>query len=253
MNGPIPPPIELLGLRVHPVDRKGLMEAVAALIARSRRGTIAYVNVHVMNLAASDRALRDFLNGVDLCYCDGEGVRLGARLLQKELPMRMTGADWIWELAARAEEEGWRIFWMGGEPGVAVAAAERLRQRHPGLQIAADHGFYPVEAQEALLSRIRAFAPQILLVGMGSPTQERWVATWRERLDIPVVWVLGATADFVSGRVSRGPAWLHQRQEWLARLLTEPGRLWKRYLIGNSRFFLQVLVERLRTGGEKAG
>ena len=250
MSAGIPEPVELLGVHVHPVDRQGLMEAVAALIAQPRRSTIAYVNVHVMNLAAADGALRAFLNGVDLCYCDGEGVRLGARILQKELPMRMTGADWIWELAARAEAEGWRIFWMGGEPGVTEAAALQLRQRCPRLQIASDHGFHPPEAQGALRERIHHFAPHILLVGMGSPTQERWVATWRERLDVPVVWVLGATADFVSGRVSRGPAWLHQRQEWLARLLTEPGRLWRRYLIGNSRFFAQVLAERLRSEKE---
>lgn len=246
MSGGPPEPVELLGVRVHPVDLRGLLEVVAGFIQDSRRRTIAYVNVHVMNLAASDEALRQFLNGVDLCYCDGEGVRLGARILQKELPTRMTGADWIWELAARAEAEGWRIFWMGGEPGVTEVAAQRLRERCPGLHIASDHGFYPPEEQEALRGRIHSFAPHILLVGMGSPLQERWVATWRGKLEVPVVWVLGATADFVSGRVSRGPAWLHQRQEWLARLLTEPGRLWRRYLIGNSRFFAHVLTERLR-------
>lgn len=250
MGGP-PKPVEILGIGVHPVDLGGLMEAVAGMIARPGRHTVAYVNVHVMNLAAADGALRQFLNGVDLCYCDGEGVRWGARLLHKELPTRMTGADWIWELAAHAARGGWRIFWLGGEPGVTQAAAARLKERYPDLEIAADHGFHPAEAQEALRSRIHDFAPHILLVGMGSPTQERWVATWREKLDVPVVWVLGATADFVSGRVSRGPVWLHQRQEWLARLLTEPGRLWRRYLIGNSRFFLQVLAERVQSGGKQ--
>ncbi len=250
MSGGLPAPVDVLGVHVHPVDLRGLLATVADFAEQSQRRTIAYVNVHVMNLASSDPELRAFLNGVDLCYCDGEGVRMGARLLQKELPTRITGADWIWELAALAQEKSWRIFWVGGEPGVTAEAAARLRQVFARLQIACDHGFYPPEAQGDLRARIHQFAPQILLVGMGSPTQERWVATWRDHLDVPVVWVLGATADFLSGRVDRGPAWLHQRQEWLARLITEPRRLWRRYLIGNSRFFLHILAERLRSEPE---
>jgi exopolysaccharide biosynthesis WecB/TagA/CpsF family protein len=81
---------------------------------------------------------------------------------------------------------------------------------------------------------------------MGTPVQERWVERWRGAIDAPVVWVLGATHDFVSGRVARGPAWLHQDHEWLARLLVDPRRLWRRYLIGNVVFAGRVLGQRLR-------
>lgn len=233
--------VDVLGVGIDPVDRAGLLDAVGALVDARGRATVAYANVHVLNTAARDPALRDFLAGVDLCYCDGEGVRLGARLLGEALPERMTGADWIWDFAARAEGR-WRVFWLGGEPGVAEAAAARLRERHPGLVVAADHGFH--EDWAPVVARIDAFAPDVVLVGMGTPTQERWVAEWRARIDAPVVWVLGATADFVSGRVSRGPAWLHQRQEWLARLVTEPRRLWRRYLVGNAVFLARVARQR---------
>lgn len=235
--------VDVLGVGVDPVDRAGLLDAVAALVRRGG-ATVAYANVHVLDVAHGDEGLRAFLAAADLVYCDGGGVVLGTRLLGRALPERMTGADWIWDLAARAETEGWRLFWMGGEPGVAAEAARRLQERHPGLVVATEHGFRADEA--AVVDAMNAFAPHVVLVGMGTPLQERWVANNRARIDAPVVWVTGATADFVSGKVSRGPAWLHDRQEWLARLLVDPKRLWRRYLLGNSRFLARVAWARIR-------
>lgn len=241
MSAP-PERIDLLGLPLDAVDRAGLLDAVAALIRADRRATVAYLNIHVANEARRHPDLAGFLRRADLCYCDGEGVRLGARLLGHRLPERITGADWIHDLAARAAREGWRIAWIGGEPGVTAAAAAGLQRRHPGLSIHPEHGFHPPGPEDdALIARVNAARPHIVLVGMGTPLQERWLAARRHRLDAPVAWVLGATADFVSGRVPRGPAFLHTRQEWLARLLTDPRRLWRRYLIGNTAFMLRIL------------
>lgn len=237
--------MRVLGVRVDPVDRTGLFDAVSRLIAANAAATVAYANVHVLNVAHGDPALRNFLERADLVYCDGGGVVLGARLLGQRLPERMTGADWIWDLAARAERERWRIFWMGGEPGVAQAAARRLQERNPGLEIATEHGF--VRDDDRLVATINAYAPHVLLVGMGTPLQERWTAANRAALQVPVVWVTGATADFVSGKVARGPQWLHDRQEWLARLLVDPKRLWRRYLLGNTMFLTRIALERLRS------
>lgn len=225
------------------IDLGGLLRRVDELVVSG--GTVAYANVHVLNAAFGDVELRRFLNSVDVCYCDGSGVGLGARLLGGTLPKRMTGADWIWDLAAHAEGR-YRLFWMGSEVGVTQAAALALQARHPRLEIVADHGFHAKEGPEndALIARINASGAHILLVGMGTPVQERWVAQNRARLTVPVVWVLGATADFVSGRVSRGPAFLFNNQEWLARLLIDPKRLWRRYLVGNPVFLLRVLKQR---------
>lgn len=208
--------------------------------------------MHVLNVAADDDALTAFLAGVDVCYCDGGGVVLGAKILGRELPERMTGADWIWDLAERAAAEGWRLAWVGGEPGVTAAAADKLREHAPALQVVyTHHGFFPREGPEhdAVIDALNAARPDVVLVGMGTPVQERWVAAVRSRLDAPVVWCLGATADFVSGKVPRGPKWLHSHQEWLARLLVDPRRLWRRYLLGNPRFLLRMVRDRIREGG----
>lgn len=238
--------VRVLDLPVDAVDRDGLIERVGAFIDADARATVAYLNVHVANTAHKDARLREFLQGVDLCYCDGSGIRLGARILGASLPERMTGADWIHELAARAEGR-WRLAWVGGEPGVAEVAIAKLRERHPKLEARGWHGYYTDAETPAMIAEINAYAPQIVLVGMGTPTQERWVDAHRGDLQAPVVWCLGATADFVAGKVSRGPRWmLDNHLEWLARLIVEPGRLWRRYLLGNPQFLARVILERSR-------
>jgi len=237
--------IEMLGLPVDVLDQLGLIKAVASLIDDREKHTVTYLNVHVANLAGKDPQLRAFLKSADICYCDGEGIRIGAKLLGEELPERMTGADWIWSLAARAEGE-WKIAWIGGEPGVTHEAAEVLKQKHPKLEIFCEHGFYRNDRFGEVVEKLNAEKPDIVLVGMGSPLQEQWVQKWREQLDAPVVWCLGATADFVSGKVSRGPRFLYERQEWLARLWVDPKRLWSRYLVGNTRFLAQIVREKRR-------
>ena len=160
----------------------------------------------------------------------------------------MTGADWIWDLAG-AMEGRLRLYWIGGNEGVTAEAAQKLVERYPGLEVHTDHGFHERSGEEddACIARINQVAPHIVLVGMGTPTQELWVAERRERIHAPVVWCLGATADFISGRVSRvGPDWLVSKHEWVSRLLADPGRLWKRYLVGNAVFLARIGRDKLR-------
>jgi N-acetylglucosaminyldiphosphoundecaprenol N-acetyl-beta-D-mannosaminyltransferase len=204
---------------------------------------VAYANVHVINEARRDDTLREFLDAADVVYPDGAGVVLGARWLGNDLGARMTGADWIVDFAARAAAEGWRVGWIGGEYGVAAEAVRVLQARFPGLRVPlVRHGWPRGEEGERQLDRdVTDARLDVLLVGMGTPAQERWVANRRDRLRVPVIWCIGAVADFVSGRTPRGPRWLHQRQEWLARLIIEPRRLWRRYLVGNPRFLWAVL------------
>lgn len=249
--------VDVLGVGVHALRRQELLDQVEAWMDEAARGqpgaqplrTIAYANAHVLNCARGDQRLRDFLNAADLCYCDGNGVRLGASLLGDSLPERMTGADWIWDLAWRAERR-WRVYWIGGEPGVTAAAGHQLVARHPRLQIETDHGFHERFGpdDDACIARINAFRPDLVLVGMGTPAQEHWVEERRDRIEAPVVWCLGATADFIAGKVRRGPAWAVEHAEWLTRLLIEPQRLAGRYLIGNASFLAAIAAQRVRSG-----
>ena len=112
-----PERVRVLGLPVDVLTRADLLDRVAQLVRADGASTVAYLNVHVVNEAARDARLRAFLRQVELCYADGQGIVMGAKMLGQHLPERMTGADWIWDFAARAEGEGWRVAWLVDNPG----------------------------------------------------------------------------------------------------------------------------------------
>ena len=208
---------------------------------------VMYVNAHVLNQSQANPALRSALEGADLVYCDGYGVRLAARALEADVPHRMTGADWIWGLAALCTTAGQSVYLLGSEPGVASEAARRLRRRFPHLEIAGTHhGYFEADSAHAdrVVEDINARRPDIVLVGMGSPKQELWIEHNAHRLDAGVLWSVGALFDYVSGRTPRAPAWMSDNGlEWIFRLAVEPQRMWRRYLLGNPVFVSRVMAQ----------
>lgn len=208
---------------------------------------VMYANAHVLNQSSGNGELRRALGGADLVYCDGYGVRLAAKALDVPVPHRMTGADWIWALAALCEAAGESVYLLGSEPGIARGAADRLAETYPRLDVAGvHHGYFDVGSphDDRVVEHINACRPSIVLVGMGTPKQERWVQANAHRLDCDVVWTVGALFDVVSGKVPRAPGWLADNGlEWIFRLALEPGRMWRRYLLGNPAFMHRVLTE----------
>jgi len=235
---------------VDPVTVDELREEVLRLAGEDGLSLVLNANVHCLNLSYRDPALRDFLNRADVLFCDGAGVKVAARLLGGRIPERITYADWAWQLAAFAEAEGLSIYFLGARPGVAVKAARNLKERYPDLKVAGvRHGYFDHAAgsQEnaAVVQEINAAEPDILLIGLGMPLQERWLMENRRNLNARVALTGGAVFDYVSGELRRGPRLLTDHGfEWLARLLMEPGRLWRRYLLGNPLFLARVLRQR---------
>ena len=208
-----------------------------------------YLNIHVFNLAQENPGVRRALADADLVYCDGEGIRLGARLLGEPALTRMTAADFIEDVAAFLATERLRLFWVGGRQGVAERAVQALAARYPGLDIAGTHhGYFAKDREESdrVVAAINAATPNVVIVGLGSPTQELWLRRVRQRIDAPVVWALGATADNLAGVQWRAPRWMAQNKlEWLWRLAANPRRMFARYVIGNPLFIARVLRARL--------
>jgi N-acetylglucosaminyldiphosphoundecaprenol N-acetyl-beta-D-mannosaminyltransferase len=239
--------VNVLGVRIHSLTLADLLDEVSRFVALGMRRTVMYANVHVLNTAYGDPELRSILNAADVVYCDGFGVVLGARLLGGRLPGRMTGADWIYPFCEHCVRQGHSVYFLGGWPGVAERAAEVLLRHYPALRIVGTHHGYIHDLLLAgTIAAINAAQPDIVLVGMGTPTQEKWVAAHRTELDAPVCWTVGALFDYVAGEVPRGPRWmLDHGLEWLYRLYIEPRRLGKRYLIGNPLFLLRVLRQRI--------
>lgn len=250
--------VDILGVRVDDLSKKDVIEFILKAAAERRKVVIAYANVHAVNLACADAWFRDFLNASDVVFCDGFGVKLAAWLLHRRRIERFTPPDWLPELAARCVEKGLSVFLLGSRPGVAERAAEKLATAAPGFSAAGVyHGYFNrnptgVENRETI-ERINRTGANVLLIGFGMPLQERWIAENRARLDADVIMTMGAGFDYLAGEVWRAPSWATGcGLEWLGRLLVEPRRLWKRYLIGNPLFFWRVFLQklgRLRAGG----
>ena len=236
----------ILGVRVHAVTAGILIQQALEWAKEETQRTILYSNVHVLNTAYRDSDLRGFLNTSDLVYCDGEGVRLSARILEQRLPERMTGADLLAPLCQECEKAGVRVYFLGCRDGVASRASEVMKEVCPNITIGAHHGYLAdSQVSQKAVQSINDFQPGILFVGMGTPTQERWIAANRDKLQAPVVWAVGALFDFIAGAQPRGPTWMVDHGlEWIFRLWSDPRRLWKRYVIGNPLFFWRVLKQK---------
>ncbi len=243
----------LLGVRIHILTAAELIAQIVGSSAAGDRGIVAYVNAHGLNLAYEQPGLRDFFNEkATWVFCDGFGVRWGAKLAGLPAPHRYTPPDWIGQLCAACIAHGLSLYLLGGRPGVAERAASALERQHVGLTIAGTHhGHFDKRPSSPenrrVLAAIEATRPDILLVGFGMPAQEYWLRdNWDCLPCVRVALTVGALFDYVSGDARRAPRWMTDHGlEWLGRLLSEPGRLWRRYLIGNPRFLARVLRQRL--------
>jgi N-acetylglucosaminyldiphosphoundecaprenol N-acetyl-beta-D-mannosaminyltransferase len=242
--------IKLLGIPLTLYDRAGLLTAVHNRIQTGQKTIVLSGNVHSFNLAYETEWLRDFFNRADIVRLDGAGVRLGAKLLGVDTPSRMTWADFAWDLAQFCAQNQYTLYFLGAKPGIAPKAAQKLQSQYPDLHFAGiQHGYFDKEKgsaeNTAVLHQINAAQPHILVVGFGMPLQEKWLSQNLHDINVPVIMTAGAAFDYISGELQRGPAWMtNNGLEWLARLLIEPRRLWRRYIIGNPLFLWRILKQR---------
>ncbi len=234
-------PVAILGV---PFDHVTIAESVARvgeMIASRKPHYIVTANVDFLVQARHDVELRRILLDADMVLCDGTPLVWASRWLGNALPERVAGSDLAPALIRAAAAQGHRVFLLGGADGVAVEAEANLRREHPTLQLVGTYS--PPFSQllemdhEEIVRRVRAAKPDLLLVSFGCPKQEKWIAMHHRALGVPVVIGVGATIDFMAGRVKRAPAWMRRSgSEWLYRLAQEPRRLYRRYANDLLRF-----------------
>lgn len=246
-------PITCFGIQIDSLSKTELIEHMMELIEDRQRALIANVNIHALNLAWECPRMHKVLREADYVFCDGVGVQWGVRFLNNQrIQHRITPPDWIDDLSAACVKYGYTLYFVGGKEGVSERAADRLRERHEGLQIlGTHHGFFsktqghPENAR--VVAAINAVRPDILVVGFGMPLQELWIQENLAHLDVHIILPVGGLFDYLSGDQFRAPRWVTDNGfEWLARLVIEPRRLWRRYLIGIPLFFYRILL--VRTG-----
>jgi len=238
-----------MGIDIEVVDEKRLYGRITHFIDQQEMHRVMYVNAHCMVMLQKDEAYRKILNNANLVYADGISLVWGARLLGHYLPCRLTAADFMPRFFSLFAKEGIRIYMLGASLGVAETAAEKLRECNPGLAIVGTHDGYFKESESGkVIEEINKTSPHVIMVGMGVPYQEKWIEQYCEQIDASVIWGVGALFDFLSGRLARGPQWLLDSGfEWLCRLIAEPRRLGRRYILGNLLFVWYLLRWRARS------
>jgi N-acetylglucosaminyldiphosphoundecaprenol N-acetyl-beta-D-mannosaminyltransferase len=242
-----PDSISILDIRIDRVGIDEILAFVEHTIENDLKAIITYVNIHAMNLAYQIAWFRDFLNAADINYCDGKGVSFAARLLGFGSVPRQTPPDWISSLCSLCVRRDYSMYFIGSYPGIANKAFLKLKGITPDLNIVGTHhGYFDKQAgseeNNKLIEKINISNPDILWVGFGMPLQEKWLMENWDSLNVNVALTGGAIFDYISGEIIRGPRWMTDYGfEWLARLLIEPRRLWRRYIIGNPLFFWRIL------------
>ncbi len=241
----------VLGVRVDAVQIPDVVTRMQRWI-QERRGThfVAVTGMHGVSEAQEDPGFKAILNAADLVVPDGMPLVWLGRLHGHSLTRRVCGPELMLDFCEATARKGYRHFFYGGAPGVPDRLAERLAKCFPDLQVAGIYSppFRPPtrEEDESVVARINAASPDVLWVGLSTPKQERWMYEHRDRLRVPVVLGVGAAFDFNAGRKSRAPVWMREHGlEWLFRLIQEPRRLWRRYLLGGSQFLFYVGLELL--------
>jgi N-acetylglucosaminyldiphosphoundecaprenol N-acetyl-beta-D-mannosaminyltransferase len=240
------PQAEMLGVNVRAATGSDLLHLIGLTIQGDERALLLNVNAHALNLAYEMPWLKDFFNRARLVFPDGSGALLAGRLMGRPFRQRVTYADWFIRLAEYCATNGFSLFFLGGRPGVAEEAKAVLQKPYPGLQIAGTyHGYFEKQTgnaeNEAVLREIQGAAPDILVVGFGMPLQERWLLENWEILPCHIGLTGGAVFDYISGELRRPPPLLRDHGlEWLGRLIIEPRRLWRRYLLGVPKFMWRL-------------
>lgn len=233
--------IDFLGVEISAITKDGIVDEIINFALMGKHKMITYLNAHCMNVSFYDFEYREILKAADLVYAGGMGIVWASKFFGKALPERINILDFFDKLTEQMREKRLRIYLLGGKIDVVKKTEQVLKER--GLRIIGSSGGFFNETEEAgIIKEINELRPDILIVGMGVPKQEKWIYSHLDELNINLSWAVGAAFDWLSGYRKRAPKWMVSRGlEWLHRLSQEPGRLWKRYLIGNFVYIYRVL------------
>lgn len=235
--------VELLRVAVDNLRMKDALQRIDDWLAGDAGPPrhVAFVNAHYLNVAHVDEGYRAALAQADLVLADGIGVRLAAGFKGQQIVENVNGTDMLPRLCERLA--GRRLFLLGGVEGAAAGTAAWIAERFPDVVlVGARSGHFPTEQEQAVVQQVAHSRPDVLLVGMGVPRQELFLARHKHALGARVAIGVGGLLDFYSGRIPRAPVWLREAGlEWVFRLVQEPGRMWRRYLVGNGAFLWRAL------------
>ncbi|MFX3617879.1 MAG: WecB/TagA/CpsF family glycosyltransferase [Sporolactobacillus sp.] len=219
-----------------------VLEHLSDVLRGRERTNLFFLNDHGFNIAQRDPNYRAILNHTDLLLNDGLGVMIGAKIWNIHLEENLNGTDLIPRLLNLCQENDWSVFLLGAREPAVKSAAARLQQQFPSLQISGWHSGY-MNDEQAIVQSINQSGADVLLVGMGMPLQEKFIARHHAELAPVLRIAVGGYIDFASGMKKRAPKIMRRLNlEWLFRMILEPRRMWRRNVVGHLQFFIRVIA-----------
>jgi N-acetylglucosaminyldiphosphoundecaprenol N-acetyl-beta-D-mannosaminyltransferase len=240
--------VKVLGCPITKLRLEDFVNKAEEFITSHQPHYIAVINVAKLVKMRHDRELEQSVLDADLIGADGVPLVWASRLLGVPLPGRVNGTDLMLKLLERADEKGYRIFFFGAKEEVLQLVLAKVRKTYPGVKIAgAHHGYFRPDEELTIVSKISASNADILFIGFSTPQKELWIKNYLHKMQVPVCHGVGGSFDVFAGAIRRAPLWMQKSGlEWLFRLLQEPRRLWKRYLITNTVFVFLIVKEVMR-------
>lgn len=238
--------INIFGIKIHPLSRADFISIIKSNLKQGFQTTQFGVNSATVNELKENEEFKRAMNNADLVNIDGMSVVWGLRWLGFAIPERVATPDLAEDVMNLAEKEGYRVFLLGAREPVISLCLQNLRKTYPELIIAGYHnGYYKQEEEFRIVDMINESRADILLIGMSSPKKELFSINYRSKLNVKYILGVGGYFDIISGRIKRAPRWMQNiGMEWTYRLLQEPERMWRRYLIGTNQFFGLVAREK---------
>ncbi|MCK5242455.1 WecB/TagA/CpsF family glycosyltransferase [bacterium] len=242
--------VNICGVAIHNFTMNEALVRIERFVLARQPVSVVTPNVdHIVKLQ-SDASFCGIYARSALVLADGVPLLWASKFLGTPLKEKLSGSDLFPKLCKVAAQKEWHVFFLGGRPSTAAKSAEVLKARYPKLMVSGtyspDFGFEkdPIHNNK-IIQMIQDAKPDILFIGLGTPKQENWADKYKDICKVPVLIGIGASFEFVAGMVKRAPVWMQKAGwEWFWRLMMEPGRLWKRYLVDDMQFFWLVLKQK---------
>ena len=219
--------IEILGVNVDSITFDNAVEVAEGLVKSEGVSMIFTPNPEIIRCAREDAELKNILNSADLCTADGIGVVYASKILKQPVPERVAGFDLVCALLERLAKSGEGVFLFGAKPGVADTAKANMTEKYPGINVVGTHdGYFKPEDEETIVEEINKSGAKLLLVCLGAPKQEKWIAKYKDKLNVGLCMGVGGTLDVFAGTAKRAPKiFIKLNLEWFYRLMKQPSRI----------------------------
>lgn len=239
---------DLMGLKYDTFNRVETLKAISDSINQGVNHIYrSDINVATFMMCEKNQLIKKYINEADIINIDGMGMVFGCKFLGRDFIERIAGADLFIDLLELSEAQNFSVFFLGATDEVVTLTASKAIESYPNLDVAGFHDGYFSSHESSVVDKINICKPDILFVGIKSPEKEMFILNWKNSLNVKFIMGVGGTFDVYSGKLRRAPVWMQRiGMEWFFRLMQEPKRMWRRYLVTNIHFLWILLVEKKR-------